>query len=296
MRWRRQPARPQQRFQTDGGRHGAIAAGVGVQVIAAVICGPQPLGVGGIGHRRGEVDHAVELPGGADPAIDRLALGLCGRRPVASALKRGQGGAVDLDPLPMRQRDDPLVALDDLQRGDRHVRRAQGADALAVADVVDALQENHDADVGLLADVALKARHRVDATADGAVEHAVAADALVDDAERRTGAGGEPACQVVGPAGVGVHRRADPVGDGVSERHNGAGVAARRPHVDAGQEVPRVRLRGERRGGRVLGVTAAGDVADLAGLCVLGRGARRVRQVQAHRQMRARADRQADGV
>jgi hypothetical protein len=204
--------------------------------------------------------------------------------------------AEDPDAVGVGERDDLLVALDDLQRRDVGVGQVVGLGAVAEADVVDPLQQDHVLDVGLGSDVALEPGDRVDPAARRVVEHPVAADPLVGDAHRGARQRVQPPRKVVGPAGVGIQRRPDPIGDRVPERHDRSGVARRRHHVDAVEEVPGLGLGPEAGRGRRQRPVAGGHVVDLASLDMLGRAAGRRGQVQAHRDVGQRRHRQPDRV
>ena len=78
-------------------------------MITAVVAGLQPQRVGRIPDRLVEVEDAVEGAAGADPAVDRLAVGFPGGGVVHRALERGQGGAEYLQARRVGRFDQVLV-------------------------------------------------------------------------------------------------------------------------------------------------------------------------------------------
>src|SRR2546425_54700 len=99
-----------EQLEVDGVGHHLVAEVVRVQVVAAVVPRQEERRVAWIPRDRVEVDHGVVRPTRADPSVDRLAVGL----PRAGRPRRGQRGAVDLDPEDVRSLGELLVAGDDL--------------------------------------------------------------------------------------------------------------------------------------------------------------------------------------
>src|SRR5437764_15410504 len=83
-------------------------------------------------------------------------------------------------------------------------------------------QQDHDSGRGLAAHVGRKPRYGAHATAAQVVKDSVAADTLVDDAERLALHRAEAAGEKVGPSLVGVHGRPEAVGDRIPESDHGA--------------------------------------------------------------------------
>src|SRR6186997_523578 len=82
--------------QVDGVGHDPIPARGRMQVVAAIDGRGQARGLGGIAGDGVEVDDAVELAAGADPLVDRLAVGLALRARIRGEPLEGQDGrAVD---------------------------------------------------------------------------------------------------------------------------------------------------------------------------------------------------------
>ncbi len=128
-----------------------------------------------------------------------------------------------------------------------------------MADVVDAFENDEVFDAGLGEHIAVEAGER--AGAGVVVEDAVAADALVEDAE----SGGlvvglQAAGEDVGPAGVGVAGAESAVGDAVAEGDDG-GRAGWCENIDAFEEGPV---------GDLAGVAERGCADGIAGSLIAG--------------------------
>ena len=252
------PAELSEEGKVDGLGHGAVACGVGVEVVAAVEGGEEMGGVGGVGGGPVEVDDGVEVAGGADPGVEFLAVGFAGGAGVVvvGAGVGRDGGAVDPEIVGVGAGDDLLVGADHtvdegvaegLGVGGSYGVGGVGEIALEAAEVVDAFEEDDVADGGLGEDVAVEAGEGVGAEAVG--EEVVAADALVEDAGGMgCGVGLEALGEDVGPAVVAVEGGGGAVGDGVAEGNDGEGGGGGLD-VDGGDEVPVVDL-SWRRGGR----------------------------------------------
>jgi len=106
------------------------------------------------------------------------------------------------------------------------------------------------------------------------VQNPVAAQSVVDDADRASTVGDEPAGQLVGPSAVGVDRRNVAVGQRVPERHHAARLA-RGEHIDAAQEEPLVRQIADRH--YPIGDEIAGR-RDVVGLPCIAASDREIRQ------------------
>jgi hypothetical protein len=90
-----------------------------MEMVAAVVRRPQPQGAGRVPHREVEVDHAVQFLAGADPVVDRLALGILLQRIVARALERHQRAADHGDAPRMGARDQLPIAGNQVGGRDR---------------------------------------------------------------------------------------------------------------------------------------------------------------------------------
>src|SRR3546814_8973967 len=76
--------------------HGAIAFGRRMQRIPDIIARKQSVGMGGIAHRPVEIDHPVEIPRLANPAVDGLPVGfVAGVGMIIVVAHEGQYGSAD---------------------------------------------------------------------------------------------------------------------------------------------------------------------------------------------------------
>ena len=189
--------------------------------------------MGGIRGDFVEVDDAVELIGGADPLVDGLAHLLAGGGLIFGTDEGREGGAEDLDAVGMSAGGELAEAGDEFFGGNDVV----GFGGIGgVADVVDALHDDEVLDAGLGQDVAVEAGEGGGAGV--VVENAVAADALVEDAEIcGLLVGLEAAGEDVGPAGVGVAGAVGSVGDAIAEGDDGGALSSARD-VDSFEKGP----------------------------------------------------------
>ncbi len=191
-----------------------------MEVVAGVVEGEKHAGVGGVGGDFVEVDDAVELVGGADPFVDGLAHVFAGGGLIFRSDEGCEGCAVDLDAVGVGAGGELAEAGDEVFGGDDVVGLVGVG---GVADVVDAFHDDEVLDAGLGEDVAVEAGEG--GGAGGVVEDAVAADALVEDAEVCGLLVGEEAVgEDVGPAGVGVAGAVGAVGDAVAEGDDGGAL------------------------------------------------------------------------
>jgi len=261
--------------QGDGLGHGAVAGGRGVEVVAAVEGGQHAVGLVGVARGFVKVDDGVEVPSGANPLVDGLAVGFAGGAGVVVA-RPGvgcDGRSDDGDAVGMGAKHDLLIGGEDTP-DEQSVFGGRGlVFAGETAEVVDALEDDQIADAGLGEHVAVEAGEDVGAEAVG--EQVVAADALVEDAEGSGGGRGlKPLGEDVGPAIVAVGGGSVAVGDGVAEGYDG-GCVLRGGDIDCGDLVPVVHLlRGRqvcRRDLIAVDVVGRGAGAGMAGLAG-GRG------------------------
>ena len=190
---------------------------VGVQVVAAVVAGEQLLGSVRIAQRRVEVDDRVVLAAGADPAVDGLPGGLVLRTVEAEgvALERGDGTAEDLQAAFMGAGDELALAADDVRRG--HLLRLGAIVPGCPRSFTPSRTMTYSPPAGRRRHGRSGAAHSCRTSrvrlgvrtrrGVGVVQQAVAADALVDHAERRqAGAARSRRARTVGPAAVRVRR------------------------------------------------------------------------------------------
>ena len=202
-------------------------------MIAGVCGGGEYGGIGVVSRGFVEVDEAVELAGGPDPLIDRLAHSFAGGGGIFGSDVGGEGSSVDLDAVGVGAGGELAESDDEVFGGDDVV----GVDWVGgVTDVVDAFKDDEILDAGLGEDVTVEAGEGIGAG--DIVQDAVAADTLVEDAE----VGGllvglKAMCQIIGPAGVGIAGAESAVGDAVAEGYDGCAVASGKD-VDAFEEWP----------------------------------------------------------
>ena len=247
--------------EVDGVAHGFVAFIAGVEMVAGVVEREEHAGVGGVGGDFVEVDDAVELIGGADPFVDSLAHLLAGGGLVFCADEGCERCADDLDAVSVGAGGELAEAGDEVVGGDDVVGLGWVG---GVADIVDAFHDDEVFDASLRKDVTVEAGQG--GGAGDVVEDAVAADALVEDAE----IGGllvglEAAGEDVGPAGIRVASAVGAVGDAVAEGDDGGALFVG-GDVDSFEEVPGEEcLRGVERSG-------ADDVAGDEVVGLIGEG------------------------
>jgi hypothetical protein len=258
---------PGEEVEVDGFAHGFVAGVAGVEVVAGVVEDEEHSGVSGVGGDFVEVDDAVELVGGSDPVVDGLAHLFASGGLVFRSDEWGEGRADDLDAVGVGAGGELAEACDEVVGGDDVVGLGWVG---GVADVVDALHDDEIFHSRLGDDVAVEAGEC--GGAGGVVEDAVAADALIQDAEVcGLLVGLEAAGEDVGPAGVGVACAVGAVGDAVAEGDDGGGFVVA-GDVDSFEEVPGEEgLRGVERGGaddvagdEVVGLVGEGVEGELA--------------------------------
>ena len=182
--------------QRHGIAHGAIAGRIGMERIAAIISGPQPIGASGIAGGAVEIDQPVEMARPAYPGIDRLPVRfILGIGMIIIIADEGHdGGADHLDPARMGASDDLAIGADDA--GDMGLvildtdRRLAGQ----CAKIIDPFQQDQMGDAGLGQHIAVEPGQRIGAKP--VVQQPVAADPLIDDGD-------------VAPLGIGLQ----PLGD-----------------------------------------------------------------------------------
>ena len=214
--------------------HGLIAGVIGMQRIADV-GGEQERRVIRVAKSLVEIDHAIERPAGSDPLIDCLALRFaCGCSVVShvdcvGSAERGESAAVDELVGVVSLRNDLLMRRDDI-----------GGLCGTVADVIDALENNHCASPQLVENIAGEpigsGVSKLELRPDG--EKFIAGNARVDDRQSGAFAGDELASQIVRIPAVGVVDREVAVGDGIAERDEGALDLWRCSYIDSGEEHP----------------------------------------------------------
>ncbi len=274
--------------QVDGVGHGLIAGVVGVQVVAGVELGAVALGVLRIAGSGFEVHHSVVSAAGADPVVESLADGFPALARIAGALVGREGAADHADAMGVRLFDDLAVGRDEVLSGE-----AFAGGSKAVADVIDAFENHQPLDARLAEDVAVEAGQGARACA--VMQHAVAANALIRDAE--VGSlllGGEAGGQQGGPGVIGLGGGAGAVSDGIAEGHDGAGGGGR-IHVDGGQPVVRLGGGGVGQGGAA-GEVAGADIGGVQGGPVAGGKAGIAGEVEADGEVGQGIDGEIDGV
>ena len=165
-----------------------------------------------------EVNHCVEDVCGANPAVERLTIGLGAftRVVVVRAAIRCNGAAIDEDAVGVGSLNHLLKRR--LEFEDKGIVDGLGMffEAVERAEIVNAFEHDEEVRAGYAEDIAIEPRESV--RAKSIFEDAVAADSLVDDAEM-------PGCKLLGedvrPAIVGVGGGSVTVRDRVAERDDG---------------------------------------------------------------------------
>lgn len=264
-----------------------------MQAVAGIVVLCHQLRLRRIAQRGVGVGHRVEHAGMAYPVVERLAVcfvfrfrmvvaaGLVGRdrgADQADAVRVGAFGKLAVGRLQVGQQ---LLAVG------RQVRRV----AVLAAQIVHADQHQRVRDAGARQHVAVEAGGQAGAQA--VAQHAAAADAGVDHADRRA-ALAQARGQCVGPARVAVRRHAVAVGDRVAHDHQRAG-RGRGPDLDIGQHIPVGDAAGVRPGG-VHHAVALGEEAGGARTGMAGLARRFALEIQRNRQVGGRLDGHVDGV
>ena len=279
----------------DGFAYCAVACGVGVEVVAAVVDGEQAIEMVGVADDFVEVEGRVEVAGGENPGVDGLAIGFGGWAGVVviGADEGGDSGADHLDAVGVGAVDDLLIGGEDARDESGVFCGGNFAEAREATEVVDGFEDDEPADAGLRDHVAIEASERVGAEAVG--EEVVAADALVEDPDIVRGRRGlEALGEDVGPAVVAVGGGGVAVGDGVAEGNDGS-CAGGGEDVDAGELIPVLDL-------LCVGKIACGDeiavkvVRGGAGAGVAGFTCGRRVKVNSDGEVRERGDGIVDGV
>ena len=136
-----------------------------------------------VAQRSVEIDDGIEISAGANPFVDFLAVGFGARAGmvIVGAGERRDGGAVNFDSLLVGALDDLLVAGFDARDQSVVVGLRRIFETREDADVVHSFKHNQVEDSGLGDDIVIEARDG--AGADAVEQNAIAADALIEDAD-----------------------------------------------------------------------------------------------------------------
>src|SRR4029077_2468768 len=125
---------------------------VGVQVVALVEIGANPLGVVRIAHHRIEIHYGVECAGGPDAAVHGLPHHFAGFTVVGRPFVWRQRAADHLDAARVRPFDDLAYTSDEGIASRCVISRSMAASG--TSDIVDTLHHGHPLDAGLAHDAA----------------------------------------------------------------------------------------------------------------------------------------------